>query len=53
MASQPKLRAEFLDALAKDPALAASRQARLQWWEARSPYAERASWTYPVYREPR
>lgn len=53
MASDPKLRAEFQDAIVKDPTLAASRQARLQWWEARSDYAERALWTYPVYREPR
>lgn len=51
LAADPQLRAAFQQALAQDPALAASRQARLQWWEARSPYAERALWTYPVYRE--
>lgn len=53
MAADPTLRAEFQDALVNDATLAASRSARLQWWEARSQYAERALWTYPVYREPR
>ncbi|MBV7538315.1 M14 family metallopeptidase [Duganella sp. sic0402] len=51
MASNPTLRAEFLDAVGKDAALAANPAARLAWWEARSDYAPRARWLYPVYRE--
>ncbi len=53
MSSNPELRAQFQHAIATDAALAANPQARLQWWEARSDYAERTRWTYPVYREPR
>ncbi len=53
MAASPELRTQFQAALAQDAALAADPQARLRWWLERSPYAERAQWTYPVLAEPR
>lgn len=49
MASHPALRAEFEKELANDAAFAADPVARLRWWEARSIYAERILWTYPVF----
>ena len=53
MEASPELRLQFQAALAQDAALAADPQARLRWWLARSPYLDRAQWTYPVYAEPR
>lgn len=51
MAADPALRASFAAALAADAALAGDPQARLRWWLARSPYLDRARWTYPVLME--
>jgi len=51
MATDPALRASFAAALAADAALAGDPQARLRWWLARSPYLDRARWTYPVLME--
>lgn len=51
MEASPELRAQFQEAVARDAALAADPEARLRWWLARSPFAERAQWTYPVYSE--
>lgn len=53
MEASPELRTQFQAALARDAALAADPQARLRWWLARSPYLDRAQWTYPVFVEPR
>jgi len=53
MEASPELRVQFQAALGQDAALAADPQARLRWWLARSPYLDRAQWTYPVFAEPR
>ena len=51
METSPELRAAFQAALAGDAALATDPQARLRWWRDRSPYRDRARWTYPVLME--
>ncbi|KQQ36255.1 carboxypeptidase [Duganella sp. Leaf126] len=51
MAQDPALRAAFAEALAADPALAGDPSGRLRWWLVRSPYLDRARWTYPVLAE--
>lgn len=51
MADDVALRAQFEQTLSADATLAASPEARLQWWLARSPYHDRAGWLYPVLRE--
>ena len=51
MAGDPALRREFQQALASDAAFASDADARLRWWEKRSPYMERALWTYPILME--
>ncbi len=53
MAADPDLRTRFAEALAADATLAGDPQARLRWWLARSPYLDRARWTYPVLVERR
>ena len=51
LANDKSLQAQFDAALKADPALAADPQARLLWVFARSPYADRTRWTYPVLSE--
>lgn len=51
MAADAGLRAQFEQALATDAAFAADPQARLRWWEVRSPYGKRTRWIYPVLSE--
>lgn len=51
LANDAALKAQFDLALAADAALAADPQGRLLWVFARSPYAERTRWTYPVLSE--
>jgi zinc carboxypeptidase len=51
LATDPSLRAEFDKAIAADPALAKSPDARLRWFYRRSPFAD-ATWNvYPIARE--
>lgn len=51
LANDKSLLAQFDAALKADPALAVDPQARLLWLFARSPYAGRTRWTYPVFSE--
>jgi hypothetical protein len=50
MAASPGLRREFEEKLAADPAFAADRQARLQWWLRHSQYEPEDAGRYPIVR---
>ena len=51
MEANPALQARFMEAVAADKSLESDPQARLRWWLARSDYAERSRFTYPVFME--
>jgi hypothetical protein len=51
LANDPALQVTFNEALRASPGFAADPQARLLWLFARSPYADRTRWTYPVLSE--
>ncbi len=50
MADSPELRKEFEAKVASDPAFAADRNARLQWWMGRSKYEPGDTGRYPIAR---
>ena len=50
MADSPELRKEFEQKVASDPQFAADRNARLQWWFARSKYELSDTGRYPIVR---
>jgi hypothetical protein len=50
MADNPELAKEFLAKVASDPAFAADRTARLQWWYQRSKYEPSDNGRYPIVR---
>ncbi|MEM1230468.1 MAG: M14 family metallopeptidase [Pseudomonadota bacterium] len=51
LAADPELRSAFEAKLSEDKAFAADPRARLAWFVARSPYADRRYRRYPIYRE--
>jgi hypothetical protein len=50
MADNPELAKEFLAKVASDPAFAADRTARLQWWYQHSKYEPSDNGRYPIVR---
>jgi hypothetical protein len=50
MADNPDLAKEFLAKVASDPAFAADRMARLQWWYQHSKYEQPDNGRYPIVR---
>ena len=50
MADNPDLAKEFLAKVASDPAFAADRTARLQWWYRHSKYEQSDNGRYPIVR---
>jgi hypothetical protein len=51
LAGDAALKAEYEAAVAADPKLAGSPQARLQWLYARTPFFDERAGLYPVFRE--
>ena len=51
MLADPSMRAAYDEAVRKDPALAASPDARLSWLYRRTPWADARHLVYPVLRE--